>query len=106
MPAATASFLENLRKPPIVMKTHANLSSGPHVAAYHGQWHRLHYLMSLAAVVLPREMGIRIGFLGGGSEITHVSICRYAWHRASAQKKRYSFLIFGDYLFPLLQEDM
>lgn len=49
---------------------------------------------SLTAIVAWREMGIKIGFLGRRNEITYVSICHYAWHIASAQKKRlFLFLI-------------
>lgn len=39
MLAATAGFLENLRKPLVVVKTHANPSSSPRLATNHGQWH-------------------------------------------------------------------
>lgn len=41
-------------------------------------------------------MGMQLGFLGRRKEITYVSTCPHAWHRASAQKNN-RLRIFDDY---------
>lgn len=97
--AAAARFLENLKPPPIVVKTQATPSSSLCVTTNYHQWHWVYDFTSLTAITLSWEMGMQIQFLGGWNEVAYVSICHHAWHIANAQKNN-RLLLFLMITFP------